>query len=140
MPVSSQDLDYQCHMSWSFSCSMNWGEIYMIITWVWIPLSGLTPPHCMPVSSQDLHSNVVVLCYVQWFKVRGDCFVDIGDTTDHHCLNFLFIICKFIWIKKNFFCKFLYSFLLETSIHVFKKNKKNLYIHFKRYLNCSSFA
>ena len=29
---------------------------------------------------------------IQWFEVRGDCFVDIGGIVMHNCLNFLFII------------------------------------------------
>jgi hypothetical protein len=28
---------------------------------------------------------------VQYFEVRGDCFVDIAGIVDYHCLNFLFI-------------------------------------------------
>jgi hypothetical protein len=31
VPVPSQDLDFQCHMSWFFSCSMSWGDKWLLI-------------------------------------------------------------------------------------------------------------
>jgi hypothetical protein len=37
-------------------------------------------------------SYIVVFVCVQWVKVRGDLFVDIGGIVHHHCFKFLFII------------------------------------------------
>jgi len=41
---------------------------------VGVPLTGLTPPHVCACSVPGLStSDIVVLLYVQWIKVRDDC-------------------------------------------------------------------
>jgi hypothetical protein len=39
----------------------------------------------------DFQCHMLGFFCVQYFEVRGDCFVDIAGIVDYHCLNFLFI-------------------------------------------------
>ena len=67
VPVPSQDLDFQRHMSWS-SCV----QLVQLRSEVrFVDIGGIDDHHCWEVI------------------VR---FVDIGGIDDHHCLSFLFII------------------------------------------------
>jgi hypothetical protein len=88
-------------------------------------------------------SNVIchgLLC-VQWVQLRWEvivCLVDIGGIDDHHCLNFLFINLKLIWLfilcrkeKHIIVCK---SYLLSI-INAFCEYEWN-YFSIKGYLSC----
>ena len=53
---------------------------------VGFPLTRLTPPHCCAGPKSGFQRSYVVFVFV-----IVD-IVDIGETDDHHCLIFLFII------------------------------------------------
>ena len=68
MPVLSQDLDFQCHMSWSFLCLMNLGERSLLVLLIllesltWHKCSSLTWHKC---SSLTWHKCSVFLYIVK---------------------------------------------------------------------------
>jgi hypothetical protein len=43
VPVQSQDLDFQHHMSWFFFCSMIWDERWLFVLIFW----GIVDHHCL---------------------------------------------------------------------------------------------
>ena len=66
-----------------------------------ILLTDLTPPHFVPVPSHDLDFHTSWSLWCSMMREVVVCFVDIGGIIDHHCLNFLFIICIYMYIGKE---------------------------------------
>ena len=46
VPVPSLDLDFQCHMSWSFICSMIWGKCWLFVILIF-DIGEIVDHHCL---------------------------------------------------------------------------------------------
>ena len=97
VPVPSQELDFQRHMSWSFLFFV-FNELRREVIVRFVDISWIVDHHSLSFLTIILScnkSNSVQKFWVcsQWVMVRGDClFVDINGIDDHRCLYFLFII------------------------------------------------
>ena len=108
MPVPSQDLDFQCHMSWSVLCSVSWGDC------CFVNIVGFVDLHCLNFLFIFQITLYFILCCVFLLFVLVLCTL---------CYQFLWIVLLFVFVLctlcYQFLCFLLFVFVLCTLCYQF---------------------